>query len=67
MNNKSKANLAACGIFLLAGVISSVIEVGKTIVENKRRAKRIKLYKQRYEHKFTEHISYTIIPDDIKS
>lgn len=67
MNNKTKVNLAACGVFLLAGVIGAAIEVGKTIVEDKRRAKRIKLYKQLYERKFTEHISYTIIPDDIKS
>lgn len=63
MNDETKVNLAACGVFLLAGVIGAAIEVGKTIVEDKRRAKRVKLYK----HKLTEHISYTIIPDDIKA
>lgn len=63
MNDETKVNLAACGVYLLASVIIVAIEAGAEVVRDKRRAKRM----NPNAHKLTEHVSYTIIPDDIKA
>lgn len=63
MNDNTKANLVTCGVCLLVGAIAATIEVGKAIVKDKHRAKRM----NPNAHKLTEHVSYTIIPDDIKA